>query len=83
MNWKTDGIRGFDKIIRVNGKLYELWTTRCASSFSGLPTALRFARKYAGKSGKVYKVHNTFCYAIYLPYSGNQQPINRSARKND
>ena len=76
-NWKKDGIRGFDKIIRVKGKLYQLWTSRCASSSAGMPAVRRAAQKYAGKEGKVYKVSNTFCYAIYLPYNGTERPKRR------
>lgn len=76
-NWRKDGIRGFDKVIRVKGKLYKLSTTRCASSYAGMAKVRRDAQKYAGKEGKVYKVDNTYCYAIYLPYSGAERPKKR------
>lgn len=76
-NWKKDGMRGFDKIIRVKGKLYELWTSRCASSYAGMQKVRREAIKYAGRDGKVYKITNTYCYAVYLPYSGALRPKRR------
>lgn len=75
--WRKDGIRGFDEIIRVDSKLYRRYTTRCASSYAGLPKARRDAVRYAGKDGKVYKVDNTYCYAIYLLYTGAQRPKRR------
>ena len=76
--WKKDGIRGFDKIIRVKGKLYELWSTRSSSSYAGLARARRSAENVGGTGCKVYRISNTYGYAIYIPYSGSKRPINRS-----
>jgi len=67
-NWRKDGIRGFDKIIRENGRIYKLWTTKDSRSK---------ALKRADKGDKVYKVQNTPYYAIYSPYSGAERPIQR------
>ena len=75
--WRTDGIAGFDKVIRRGGKLYKLATVKTASSFAGMPEARRKARAYAGKTGKVFKINNTYDYAVYMPYSGAERPPRR------
>jgi hypothetical protein len=75
--WKKDGIRGFDSIIRVDGKVYKKHGFRISTSYKGMPDARKRALAVAGKDGKVYKVNNTYSYAIYLPYTGAERPIQR------
>ena len=77
--WLTDGIPG-DKIIRHRGKLYKLATVRDAKSFGRLSETRRAAQKWAssGGGGVVFKLHNTYMFAVYLPYSGTEHPEDRS-----
>lgn len=74
--WKTDGIVG-DRIFRHRGKLYKLATVRGAKSFSGMPDVKRRAQKWAGKDGRVLKLFNTYSYAVYSPYKGDERPKKR------
>ena len=75
--WRSDGIPGHDKVIRVNGDLYKLATVKDAASFAGMKDARRRARVYAGRSGKVFRIKNTYSFAAYLPYSGSERPLRR------
>ena len=76
MSWRTDGIVG-DEIIRHRGKLYRKVTVRDAHSWQGMPAARKKAQAWVGKSGKVLKLHNTYSYAVYEPYSGSVRPKRR------
>ncbi len=76
MAWRKDGIVG-DKIIRHRGRLYKLATVRDSSTYQGMTQVKRKAQQWAGKTGKVLRLHNTYSFAVYLPYSGAERPKGR------